>query len=127
MSLRFAALLLLPVLAISSTAASAATCDRACMTGLLTTYVDAVVAHDAARLPLAKPVVRYTEDSNDKKLGEGIWTTITGKGTFRHDYLDTAKQIAATHVHLMEGNVQVMYSVLLHIEDSKIGGIETLV
>jgi len=111
----------------SASAAAAAACDRTCMAGLLTTYVDAVVAHDASKLPLAKPTVRYTEDSNDKKLGEGIWTTITGKGTFRHDYLDTAKQIAATHVHLMEGNVAVMYSILLHIEDGRIGGIETLV
>ena len=79
--------------------ASAAPCDRTCMTGLITTYVDAVVAHDPSKLPLAKPAIRYTEDSTDKKLGEGIWTTITGKGTFRHDYLDTAKQVAAAHVH----------------------------
>lgn len=107
--------------------ASAAPCDRACMTGLITTYVDAVVAHDASKLPLAKATIRYTEDSADKKLGEGIWTTITGKGTFRHDYLDLRKQIAATHVHLMEGDVAVLYSVLLHIDNGKIGGIETLV
>ncbi len=121
------ALSLLLSLSFWPASASAAPCDRACMTGLITTYVDAVVAHDASKLPLARPTVRYTEDSADKKLGEGIWTTITGKGTFRHDYLDTTKQIAAAHVHLMEGNVAVMYSILLHVEDGKIGGIETLV
>lgn len=128
MSLRLTASpILLPILAFSSAAASAAPCDRACMTGLITTYVDAVVAHDASKLPLARAIVRYTEDSSDKKLGEGIWTTITGKGTFRHDYIDMKKQIAASHVHLMEGNVAVMYSILLHVENGRIGGIETLV
>ncbi|MBO9671559.1 MAG: hypothetical protein J7485_13700 [Sphingobium sp.] len=114
-------------LGISATPASAASCDRTCMTNLLTAYVDAVVAHDASKLPLAKPAIRYTEDSQDKKLGEGIWTTITGKGTFRHDYLDMTRKIAATHVHLLEGDVAVLYSVLLRVEDGKIGGIESLV
>ena len=37
-------------------AAATATCDRACLTGLLTQYVDAVVAHDTTKLPLAPKV-----------------------------------------------------------------------
>lgn len=123
----FLAPLALLALILTAAPAAAAPCDRACMTGLITTYVDAVVAHDPSKLPLARANIRYTEDSSDKKLGEGIWATITSKGTFRHDYLDTKKQIAATHVHLLEGNVAVMYSILLHVENGKIGGIETLV
>jgi hypothetical protein len=106
--------------------AAAATCDRACLTGLVTTYVDALVAHDPSKLPMAVNA-RYTEDSHDAKLGEGIWKSITAKGSFRHDYIDTTKQIAASHVHFMEGQTNVMYSVLLHVTDGKIAGIETLV
>ncbi len=113
----------------SSTAAAAQAhaCDRACLGGLLNQYVDALVAHDPARLSLLSPTVRYTEDSKDAKLGEGLWKSVTGKGTFRHDYLDVAKQKAATHVHLMEGTTSVLYSVVLHVQDRRIGGIETLV
>jgi hypothetical protein len=106
--------------------AAAAPCDRACMTGLITTYVDALVAHDPAKLPVAAKL-KYTEDSKDAKLGDGIWKSITAKGTFRHDYLDTARQVAASHVHLMEGQTHVMLSVLLHVSDGTISGIETLV
>jgi hypothetical protein len=113
------------LLASTASAAAPATCDRACLTGLLTQYLDAVVAHDTTRLPLA-PKVRYTEDTKSLPLGEGVWKTATGKGTFRHDYLDTAKQVAATHVHLMEGATPVLYSVVLHVEDRRIAGIETL-
>lgn len=109
----------------AASAASPASCDRPCLTGLLTQYLDAVVAHDATKLPLAAKV-RYTEDSKSLPLGEGLWKTATGKGTFRHDYLDTAKQVAATHVHLLEGSTAVLYSVVLHVEDRKISGIETL-
>lgn len=105
---------------------SAADCDRACMTGLITDYVDALVAHSPDGLPLADNV-KYTVDGKAAKLGEGIWQTVTSKQTFRQDYLDISKQVAATHVALWEGENQILYSVLLHLGDSQITGIETLV
>lgn len=114
------------LLGFSQAHASTKNCDRACLKDLITQYVDAVVAHDPSKLPLAENV-RVTEDSKPAKLGEGIWQSITGKGTFRHDYLDTRKQVAATHVHLLEDKVNVLYSVVLHVKDRKIAGIETLV
>src|SRR3569833_3160968 len=107
-------------------AAAADNCDRACMTDLLTRYIDGVVAHDSSKLPLADDA-RFTEDSKAQKVGEGLWKSVTGKGTFRHDYLDTKKQVAATHVHLLEGKDNVLLSALLHLKDKKITGIETLV
>jgi hypothetical protein len=61
------------------------------------------------------------------KLGEGLWKTVTSKDTFRHDYLDTEKQIAATHIVVREGKNQALCSVLLYVKDMKITGIETLV
>lgn len=125
--------LLVPLLAVlawsASTPARAASpaCDRACLTGLLNQYIDALVAHDPSRLSLAGATVRYTEDTKDVKLGEGLWKSVTGKGSFRHDYLDVARQKAAAHVHLIEGTTPVLYSVVLHVQDRRIGGIETLV
>lgn len=110
----------------SHPASAAGACDRACLTGLITTYVDALVARDTSRLPLADSV-RVTEDSRAIQLGEGLWKTVTGKGTFRHDYLDTRRQVAASHVVVLEGQAQALLSVLLHVKDSRIAGIETLV
>jgi len=107
--------------------ANAADCDRSCLAGLITQYVDALAARDIAKLPLTSPNVKYTEQGKAAKLGEGLWKTATGKGTFRHDYLDLKKQVAAAHVVIMEGQAQVLYSVLLHVKDRKINGIETLV
>jgi len=113
-------------LGVSALPASAADCDRECLGGLVTQYVDALLAHDPGKLPVTDDV-RFTEDSKALELGEGLWTAKLTKGTFRQDYLDTEKQIAASHVHFMEGDTQVLLSVLLHVADGRIAGIETLV
>jgi hypothetical protein len=122
----FAAIGLLVLLGASTAPASAASCDRACLSGLITKYVDAVLARDPSKLPLAADV-RFTEDSRVLKLGEGLWKATLTKGTFRQDYLDTEKQIAAAHVQFVENKKPVLVSVLLHVKDGKVAGIETLI
>lgn len=125
-SLAPAAMGMLVFAAMTGSAAQAADCDRACLKGMITNYVEAMVAHDPSRLPLA-PGVRFTEDSQELKLGEGLWKTVARKGDFRQDYIDLRKQIAASHVMLFEENAQILYSVVLRVTDQKITGIETLV
>jgi len=107
-------------------AAAAEGCDRACLAGMMTQYIDALVARDASKLPLAD-TVRFTEDGRQIKLGEGLWKTVTAKGQFRQDFLDTRKQVAASHIQVFEGENQALCSVLLYVRDKKITGIETLV
>lgn len=113
------------VLILSPRTVRAQQCDRACLTGMMTQFINALVAHDSSRLPLAANV-RYTEDSRNATLGQGIWQSVTKAGGFRQDYIDTRKQVAAAHVLLHEGETQVLYSALLHVEGMKIVGIETL-
>ena len=117
---------ILGVLSLSPPSVQAQTCDRACLTGMMTQFINALVAHDPSKLPLAENV-RYTEDSRNAKLGDGIWKSVTANGGFRQDYIDTRKQVAAAHVLLRESDSQVLYSVLLHVTGMKIAGIETLV
>jgi hypothetical protein len=112
-------------LTVSPSTALAQQCDRACLTGLMTQFIDGLVAHDSSKLPLAA-TVKYTEDSKNAQLGQGIWKSVTAAGGFRQDYIDTRKQVAAAHVLLREGDTQVLYSVLLHVASMKITGIETL-
>jgi hypothetical protein len=85
-----------------------------------------MVAHSPSQLPVVANV-RFTEDSQELKLGDGLWKTVTGKGNFRQDYVDQSRQIAASHVELFEDRTRVFYSVALHIAKRKIGGIETIV
>jgi hypothetical protein len=113
-------------LAYSGTAGAAETCDRNCLAGMVTQYLDALVAHDPVKLPLAENA-RFVEDSKAVKLGDGIWKTATAKGPFRQDYLDTRKQVAATHAVVMEGQNPALCSIVLHLQDRKIIGVETLI
>ena len=76
-------------LGVSAAPAAAQDCGRSCMTGLIDTYLGALLAHDPARLPLA-PGARFTEDSKVLELGKGLWSTVSGAGSFRQDYLDTS-------------------------------------
>jgi len=105
--------------------AQATDCDRVCLKDMVTLYVEAMVAHDPSRLPLAQDV-RYSENSKAAELGKGIWQTLTRKSDFRQDYIDVNRQIAAAHVLLYEQDLPILYSVVLHVTDAKISGIETL-
>ena len=107
-------------------AAQAQDCDRECLESMITQYVDALVARDPSTLPLADDL-KVTVNGNHARLGEGIWETVTGKGTFRHDYLDTSRQVAAAHVHLHQGEVPILLSLALHIENGEIAGAESLI
>jgi hypothetical protein len=105
---------------------SAVSCDRACLTGLMTAYIDALAAGDASGLPISANV-KVTEDSRELALGEGLWRSVTAAGGFRQDYIDTARQVAAAHVEMREGRNPVLLSVILHVEGGRIAGIESLV
>ena len=106
--------------------AQAQECDRDCFTDMITKYIDALGAHDPSRLPVADNV-RFTEDTRDLKLGEGLWKTVVKIGTFRQDYIDLRKQIGAAHINAYEDDTQVLYTVLLRVANRKITGIETQV
>jgi hypothetical protein len=114
------------LIAVSSIPAQALPCTRPCLRHMITMYVDAMVAHSPDQLPLTSDV-RFTEDSHELKLGEGLWKTVTAKGNFRQDYVDQKRQIVASQVELFEGETQVLYSVVLRIVNRQIAGIETLV
>jgi hypothetical protein len=127
-SLRFSILALSIAFAmvVPAGAAQVATCTRPCLQHMITLYLDALIAHSPAQLPVAADV-RFTEDSRELKLGEGLWKTVTAKAHFRQDYVDTRRQLVAAHVELFEGETPVLYSVVLRVAERKITGIETLV
>ena len=46
-------------------------CDRVCLEGFVNLYLEALAAHDPARLPLTEDA-RYTENGIELELGDGI-------------------------------------------------------
>ena len=107
----------------TSAQAAAVVCDRACLRGVMTGYLAALVARDPAKAPVAANV-RFTEDAKDAKLGEGLWKTATGLGTYRQDFIDPRLGVAGTHVVVMEGDKPALVAVRLKVVGGKMVAVE---
>src|ERR1019366_9181311 len=69
--------------ATTASSASKAQCDRSCLEGVASHYLDAMVAHDPSLAPLA-PGVKYAQDNVPLNIGEALWATASGLGKYRH-------------------------------------------
>jgi hypothetical protein len=59
-----------------------ARCDRACLQGFVDQYLDAWIARDPSKAPLA-PNAKYTENGQRLEFGDGSWNVAVGKGKYR--------------------------------------------
>ena len=123
---RIAIFFLLCALVRTPQASAQAKCDRECLRGFITQYLNAMVAHNPKALTLA-PNTRFTENTKTLPLGEGLWKSASGLRSYRQDFLDVRDGQAATHVIVDEGGNPVMLAVRLKIADKKITEIETMV
>jgi hypothetical protein len=101
-------------------------CDRDCLRGFITQYLDALAAHNPSALPVAKNV-RFTEDSVETHLGDGLWKTATRVRPYRQDVLDTRQGIAASQVIVEESGSPAFLMLRLKIAGRKIIEIESMV
>jgi hypothetical protein len=99
-------------------------CDRECLRGMITRYLNAMVAHNPGALPVAANV-RFTEDTKQMTLGDGLWKTATGLRKYRQDILDVRQGVAASQVVAEESGKPVMLMLRLKIADKKIAEVET--
>ena len=127
--------LIVNVLAVALPAATAgaqsrpnagATCNRACLVAMVDQYLDALVAHDPFGLPLA-PVVRFSENDQVLPLGDGLWNTATGRGTYRVVAADPTRGQVAFFGTLRENDSPITATIRLKVEKGRISEIETTV
>ena len=109
----------------SSEQSARSACDRACLEGFVDSYLDALVAGDPSRLPLAADVV-FAENDQRLELGQGTWRTITGLGNYRHYFADVAAGQAGLITVLEENGTKIIYDLRLAIADGLIEEIEGL-
>jgi hypothetical protein len=107
-------------------AQAGANCDRECLRGFITQYLNAMVAHNPSALTTA-PTLRFTEDTQTLKLGEGLWKNASAIRPYRQDFLDVRDGTAMSHVVVEEGGMPVLLSLRLKVADRKITEVETMV
>src|SRR5579875_153142 len=106
--------------------AAAANCDRACLAGFVTRYLDAMVAHNPAALPLSANA-RFTENGHTMRLVEGLWKDASRVRPYRLDILDTREGIAASQVVVEESAAPVLLVLRLKVVGGSIAEAETMV
>lgn len=70
------------------------TCDRACLEGYVDQYLDAMMTHEPGKTLFA-PNARFTENGVELQLGEGLWASMVGKGTYKFYVPDVETQQVA--------------------------------
>ena len=130
-SRRFALLAALALVAgtsgIAERAAVAApvACDRACLEGFVDHYIEALVAHDPTRIPVAADV-RFVENGVQLPLGSALWKTASGRGTYSHYFADTTAEQAGFIGTLREHGQGMILVLRLAVRDGRIADIEQL-
>ena len=101
-------------------------CDRQCLGDFITTYLDAMLAHDPERLHVSSRL-RFTEDTVEMKLGEGLWKTVTALRPYRQDFLDVREGMAGTHTVVDEDGSPVLLAMRLKVFGLALSEVETMV
>lgn len=109
------------------TASEAQRCDRQCLADFITTYLEAMVAHDVERLHTSSRV-RFTEDTVETRLGQGgLWKSKTKLLPYRQDFLDVREGVAGTHTVVEENGQLVLLALRLKVFGLAISEVETMV
>jgi hypothetical protein len=103
---------------LSAAHAAPADCDRTCLKGFITQYLDAMVAHKPSAVPMSDKV-RFTEDTVDMKVGEGLWKDASKIRGYRQDILDVPHGVAASQVIVEEAGSPVMLMLRLKVANKK--------
>lgn len=107
--------------------ASSTPCDRACLNEFVDKYFDALISHCTCNVPFA-PDVKYTENGELVKPGEGIWKTFTGRGTYRVYLADPSVGEAGYYGDIKEfGTLQGTMALRLKVKDRRIAEVEMIV
>jgi len=89
-------------------------------------YLDAVAARDPSRAPLS-PHVRFTENSQLLRVGDGFWATCNRRGVYSHVAADPSTQQAGVIGVMRENDVAVIFGLRIKLEDGLISEAETVV
>ncbi len=109
-----------------ASAAADGQCQRECLRGLMDQYLAALVAHNPARLRTTADV-KFTENTNRMSLGDGLWQTIGGLGTFKLYIEDPVSHQAAFYGTVRENGATALLGVRLKERGRRLSEIETFV
>lgn len=110
----------------AGTAAAQPPCDRDCLRAHVDRYLEALVAHEPERLPLADDV-KFTENGQALAVGQALWATASKNSDYRLYIADPlAGQVAFLGL-LEENDEPVVLGLRLRLRGPEISEIEHIV
>ena len=106
--------------------AAASACDYVCLTSFVDTYLNALLAHDPSKLPLAAHI-KFTENTIPLQLGDALWGTISGMGTYKVYFADPKAGQVGFEGTIRENGTPAILVIRLKVENRKIAEVETIV
>jgi len=94
-------------------------CDRLCLEGIASKYLDAMVAHDPSKAPLA-PNLQYAQDNVPLKIGQALWATASARGNYIHYFADPEQGDIGFIGVVYENGVGAILIVRLKVQDGQI-------
>jgi hypothetical protein len=89
-------------------------------------YLQALVAHDLSQISVTDRV-KFTENTIALKLGDGLWGTISGMGTYKLYFADPQEGEAGWEGTIRENGTPAILLLRLKVAGNKISEAETLV
>jgi len=105
---------------------SADACDQKCLRALVDQVFETMISHCSCCGPLAKNV-RYTENGQVVRPGEGLWRTLSTRGDYRVYLADPATGQAGYYGDINEKGLLGMLALRLKVEARRITEIEAIV
>jgi len=124
--MRFLAATIFALTLVSPSAAFAQRCDRTCLGDFITQYLNAMMTHNPELLRTSSRV-RFTEDTVEMKLGDGLWKSISGLRPYRQDFIDVREGVVGTHTVVEENGMPVLLALRLKVFGLAISEVETMV
>ncbi|MGC2419533.1 MAG: hypothetical protein WA434_17450 [Candidatus Acidiferrales bacterium] len=107
------------------TAAANPDCDRKCLNNFMNKFRVAMLDHNPAELPLAKDA-RYTENGQELKIGDGLWGTLSGFGSYQHFIDDPAAGEVSFFGTTDESGMAGIVVVRVKVVDKKVSEMEVV-
>ena len=102
-------------------------CNRECLYQFVDKYFDAMLSRCWCNLAVA-PDAKYTENELPVKLGEGMWKTFSGRGTYRVYLADPASGEAGYYGTITEDNglLEGVIALRMKVKDHRVVELETI-
>lgn len=101
-------------------------CDRTCLEGFVNNYLEAMVANAPERLQLTEDF-RFTENDVELKLGEALWKTASGLGSYKLYFADPQQGQIGFFGTIRENGRPATFVLRLKVDNRRIAEAESLV